>query len=58
MTSAEEILADFDRVAESASDFAVSIPAIPWNFMLGLWEQHRLRSPREVRLMHDRNPPA
>ncbi len=35
--------------AESLSDFALSLPAIPWNFMLRLWKQHRLRPPREVR---------
>ncbi len=34
--------------AESLSDFALSLPAIPWNFMLRLWKQHRLRPPREV----------
>ena len=35
--------------AESVSDFAMSLPAIPWNFALRLWKQHRLRPSREVR---------
>jgi ubiquinone/menaquinone biosynthesis C-methylase UbiE len=35
--------------AESAADYALSIPAISWNFALRLWKQHRLRPPREVR---------
>jgi ubiquinone/menaquinone biosynthesis C-methylase UbiE len=35
--------------AESASDFALSIPAIPWNFALRLWKQHRLNPPSDVR---------
>jgi ubiquinone/menaquinone biosynthesis C-methylase UbiE len=35
--------------AESVSDFILSIPAIPWNFALGLWKNRRLRPPREVR---------
>jgi len=34
--------------AESVSDYALSIPAIPWNFALRLWKQHRLRPPAEV----------
>jgi hypothetical protein len=38
----------FDK-AESVSDFALSIPAIPRNLLLRLWKQHRLRPPREVR---------
>jgi ubiquinone/menaquinone biosynthesis C-methylase UbiE len=35
--------------AESISDYALSIPAIPWNFALRLWKQHQLRPPSEVR---------
>ena len=35
--------------AESVSDYALSNPAIPWNFALRLWKQHRLRPPREAR---------
>lgn len=35
--------------AASVSDFAMSIPAIPWNFTLRLWKQRRLRPSREVR---------
>ncbi|MFN8598452.1 MAG: methyltransferase domain-containing protein [Anaerolineae bacterium] len=35
--------------AESIADFALSIPAIPWNFALRLWKEHRLRPPSEVR---------
>ncbi len=35
--------------AESAADYALSIPAVPWSFALRLWKQHRLRPPREVR---------
>ena len=34
--------------AESLSDYLLSIPAVPWNFALRLWKQHRLRPPREV----------
>jgi SAM-dependent methyltransferase len=33
---------------ESASDYAMSIPAIPWNFVLRLWKEHRLRPLLEV----------
>ncbi len=39
--------------ADSISDFALSIPAIPWNFALRLWKQHRLRPPHEVRAAWD-----
>jgi ubiquinone/menaquinone biosynthesis C-methylase UbiE len=39
--------------AESISDYALSIPAIPWNFALRLWKQHRLRPPYEVRQAWD-----
>ena len=35
--------------AESTSDFALSIPAIPWNLALRLWKQHRLRPSPEGR---------
>lgn len=35
--------------AESVTDFALSVPAIPWNFILRLWKGHRLRPPSEVR---------
>jgi ubiquinone/menaquinone biosynthesis C-methylase UbiE len=35
--------------AESASDYALSIPAILWNLALRLWKQHHLQPPREVR---------
>jgi len=35
--------------AESISDYALSIPAIPWNFALRLWKQHRLQPPLKVR---------
>jgi SAM-dependent methyltransferase len=34
--------------AESVSDYALSIPAIPWNFILRLWKQHQLRPAPEV----------
>ncbi len=39
--------------AESVADFALSIPAIPWNFILRLWKEHRLRPPSEVRVAWD-----
>jgi ubiquinone/menaquinone biosynthesis C-methylase UbiE len=35
--------------AESITDYTLSIPAIPWNFALRLWKQHRLRLSRAVR---------
>ena len=35
--------------AESVVDFALSILAMPWNFTLRLWKEHRLRPPSEVR---------
>jgi hypothetical protein len=34
--------------AESVSDYILSIPAIPWDFALRLWKQHRLRPSREI----------
>ena len=34
---------------ESISDYALSIPAFSWNFMLRLWKQHRLQPSPEVR---------
>jgi ubiquinone/menaquinone biosynthesis C-methylase UbiE len=35
--------------AESVADYALSIPAIPWNFAVRMWKQHRLLPPREIR---------
>ena len=35
--------------AESVTDFALSIPAMPWNFIPRLWKERRLHPPREVR---------
>jgi len=47
---ANGVLMAFDLFkAESISDFALSIPAIPWNFALRPWKQRRLRPPPEVR---------
>lgn len=39
--------------AESISDYVLSIPAIPWNFVLRLWKQHRLQPSPEVRAAWD-----